>query len=193
MKDLNIHSNNNDVSETRNDILNDLNVFNENEVDNKILEENINEKDKNMKFPDISNIEENKEDKFEIDRNKVLADIKKKYGVKVHREDEDYQKEIEKEEREKLEKELEEERNLYNNQNRENQNEMNDKNEEMKNININNEENENKKNINQNIEDNIKINDEVKEENVDKEYKNINKNKSYEEIDEKYIEEIKQQ
>ena len=121
-KDLNIHSNNNDVSETRNDILNDLNVFNENEVDNKILEENINEKDKNMKFPDISNIEENKEDKFEIDRNKVLADIKKKYGVKVHREDDDYQKEIDKEEREKLEKELEEEKNLYNNQNEENKN-----------------------------------------------------------------------
>ena len=83
----NTHSNNGDVSETRNDILNDLNVLNAADVDkNKtkfptsILEERNEQpsREKGIKFEDISNVEHVDESK-EINRHKVIDDIKKKY------------------------------------------------------------------------------------------------------------------
>ena len=79
------HSNN-DL--TGNELLNDLKGMNENNSNNNILLEQGGHKLSNlgMKFPDLSNIEEDKGDKMirnnEFDRNKVLDDIKKKYNIK---------------------------------------------------------------------------------------------------------------
>ena len=77
---------NNDL--TGNEILNELKGMNENNSGNQILLEQGGRKLSNlgMKFPDLSNIEEDKGDKMirnnEFDRNKVLDDIKKKYNIK---------------------------------------------------------------------------------------------------------------
>ena len=79
------HSNN-DL--TGNELLNDLKGMNENNSNNNILLDQGGHKLSNlgMKFPDLSNIEEDKGDKMirnnEFDRNKVLDDIKKKYNIK---------------------------------------------------------------------------------------------------------------
>ena len=73
---------------TRNEILNDLKVLNGPNMEEAGQEPSIEHKNSNfnMKFPDLSNIEENINvninPKNEIERNKAIDDIKKKYNIK---------------------------------------------------------------------------------------------------------------
>ena len=75
---------------TRNEILNDLKVLNGEGQDSSIEHKNSNF---NMKFPDLSNIEENINvninPKNEFERNKAIDDIKKKYNIKSGFDDND--------------------------------------------------------------------------------------------------------
>ena len=77
------HSNN-DL--TGNEILNDLKGLESNQQGVSLLEQGGHKlSNLGMKFPDLSNIEEDKGDKMinnEFDRNKAIDDIKKKYNIK---------------------------------------------------------------------------------------------------------------
>ena len=73
---------------TRNEILNELKTLNSQNLDDPIQDSEITRKNKlnnlTMKFPDLSNIEENVNSSNlnnEEERNKILEDIKKKYNI----------------------------------------------------------------------------------------------------------------
>ena len=127
---------------TRNEILNDLKVLNGQNIEEVVQDSSLEHKNSNlnMKFPDLSNIEENINvninPKNEFERNKAIDDIKKKYHIKSgydddnndlnddlnleeENEEEKMLKEQERlkkeelEERQRLEKEIEDEKKFF--------------------------------------------------------------------------------
>ena len=94
-----IFQTNSNTDVTRNEILNDLKALNSQNLedpiqDSEILRKNNLNKVNNltMKFPDLSNIEENVNVNLnnEADRNKIIEDIKKKYNIKNNGINEDF-------------------------------------------------------------------------------------------------------
>ena len=81
---------NSNTDVTRNEILNDLKALNSQNLEDPIQDSEILRKNKEgkinnltMKFPDLSNIEENVNSNLKNDeeRNKIIDDIKKKYNI----------------------------------------------------------------------------------------------------------------
>ena len=98
-KDKTLFQTNSNTDITRNEILNDLKALNSQNLedpiqDSEILRKNNINKVNNltMKFPDLSNIEENVNVNInnEADRNKIIEDIKKKYNINNNDINEDF-------------------------------------------------------------------------------------------------------
>ena len=95
-KEKSVSQTNTNTDVTRNEILNDLKALNSQNLDDPIQDSESLRKNKlnnvTMKFPDLSNIEENVSASNlnnEEERNKIIDDIKKKYNINSNEENYD--------------------------------------------------------------------------------------------------------